>query len=152
IYLNVYSGPGTTELWIDDLEVGPVIEPDPTAATSPSSTAPSTLTGSEGVRPAPTSRRASAVELNQDRLLVNGKRFLMRAIRHSDTPLSALRDAGFNTVYFDSATPQALVDQAVDLGFWVVPALSMPRPESQPTSAETLTKDVQKFLLNDAVL
>jgi hypothetical protein len=152
VYLNVYGGPGITELWIDDLEVGPVIEPDPSAATSPSSTAPSTLTGSGGVRPVPTGRRASAVEMNQDRLLVNGKQFLMRAIRHSDTPLSALRDAGFNTVYFDSATPQALVDQAVDLGFWVVPALSVTRPESQPTSAEPLTKDVQKFLLNDAVL
>src|SRR5438132_1508335 len=152
LYLNVYGGPGRTEVWMDDLEIGPVLEDVASPATSPGSAAPSTLTGSkESGRPLK-GRRASAVEMNQDRLLVNGKRFFPRAIRHSDTPLSALRDAGFNTVYFDSATPQALVDQAVDLGFWVVPALSVARPDSQPTSAETLTKDVQKFLLNDAVL
>src|SRR5438876_664066 len=147
LYLNVYGGPGRTEVWMDDLEIGPVLEDVASPATSPGSAAPSTLTGSKEPGRPLKGRRASAVEMNQDRLLVNGKRFFMRAIRHSDTPLSALRDAGFNTVYFDSATPQALVDQAVDLGFWVVPALPVVGRDGHQASAETLMTEVQKFLL-----
>src|SRR5262249_33661873 len=27
VILNLYAGPGVTEVWVDDLEVGPVIEP-----------------------------------------------------------------------------------------------------------------------------
>ena len=27
LILNVYSGPGQNEIWIDDLEIGPVMEP-----------------------------------------------------------------------------------------------------------------------------
>src|SRR5439155_9002399 len=152
LYVNVYGGPGSTEVWIDDLEIGPVLDAEPSAATSSGGTAPSTLTGSGGLRPPLSGRRASAVEMNQDHLSVNSKRFLVRAIRHSDTPLSALRDAGFNTVYFDAATPQALVDQAVDLGFWVVPALPVVQRDGHQASPETLMTEVQKFLLNDAVL
>jgi hypothetical protein len=152
LYLNVYGGPGTTEIWIDDLEIGPVNDSEPSTATSPGSAAPSTSAGSDGSRSTLTGRRATMVEMNQDHLLVSGKRFLMRAIRHSDTPLSALRDAGFNTVYFDAATPQPLVDKAVDLGFWIVPALSVVRPDGQPVANEAVTNDVQRFLLNDAVL
>jgi hypothetical protein len=155
LYLNVYGGPGRTEVWMDDLEIGPVLEAASFPATSPGSAAPSTLSGTTGTKEPELplkGRRASAVEMNQDRLLVSGKRFFMRAIRHSDTPLSALRDAGFNTVYFDSATPQALVDQAVDLGFWVVPALPVVRHDGHQASPEILMTEVQKFLLNDAVL
>jgi hypothetical protein len=157
LYLNVYGGPGKTELWIDDLEIGPVA--DAVAETSPSNpeastpgTSPAAATRPGDSSPAPNSRRPSVVEMNQDHLMVSGKHFLLRGIRHSDTPLSALRDAGFNTVWFDSATPQKLVDQAADLGFWVVPALNIARPGTPPPTSEALMKDINKFLLNDAVL
>ena len=38
--------------------------------------------------------RASVVEVDRNRLLVGGKRFVFRAIRYSDTPLEVLRNAG----------------------------------------------------------
>src|SRR5207253_9242372 len=53
LYLNVYGGPGSTEVWIDDLEIGPVIDSEPSAATSRGPTAPSTLTGPGGLPPPP---------------------------------------------------------------------------------------------------
>jgi hypothetical protein len=152
LYLNVYGGPGSTEVWIDDLEIGPVTEEASSSAANREGATSSISDGSGGSHPPLRASRASVVEMNQDHLLVNAKPLLVRAIRHSDTPLSALRDAGFNTVYFDAATPQARIDQAVDLGFWVVPALSVVRPDGQPVATEAVTKDVQKFLLNDAVL
>lgn len=162
LYLNSYGGPGKTELWIDDLEIGPVVE-SPAEASSPpgaggsspsagSGAAPSIPTHSGDTRPIPNGRRPSVVEMNQDHLMVSSKPFLLRAIRHSDTPLTALRDAGFNTVWFDAATPLKLVEQAADLGFWVVPALNVARQDAPPISREALIKDIDKFLLNDAVL
>jgi hypothetical protein len=162
IYLNVYGGPGKTEVWIDDLEIGPVADA-PAETTSPANSGSSSPAASSGVgpsltarpgesRPSPSSRRPSVVEMNQDQLMVSSKRFLLRAIRHSDTPLSALRDAGFNTVWFDAATPSKLVEQAADLGFWIVPALNVARPNMPPYSTEALTKDINKFLFNDALL
>src|SRR5260370_20507995 len=122
LYLNVYGGPGKTEVWIDDLEIGPVIEspgevsPPPGAGSTPpsagSDAAPSIPTYSGDSRPVPNGRRPSVVGMNQDHLMVSSKRFLLRAIRHSDTPLTALRDAGFNTVWFAAAAPSKLVEHA----------------------------------------
>ena len=38
LVLNVYAGPGRTEVWIDDLEVGPVSGPVPAAPSGPKTT------------------------------------------------------------------------------------------------------------------
>jgi len=158
LYLNVYGGPGKTELWIDDLEIGPVADAvaETSSPSNPGFSTPGTSPGAAAhagdLGTTAGSRRPSVVEMNQDHLMVSGRRFLLRGIRYSDTPLSALRDAGFNTVWFDSATPPKLVDQAADLGFWVVPALNVARQGAPPVTAEALTKEISKFLLNDAVL
>jgi hypothetical protein len=92
------------------------------------------------------------VELKQGQLRVGGKSFFFRGIRHSDTPLKALRDAGFNTVWFDYRTPAALVDEALDRGFWVVPSLPVVGEDSQPAAAGSIEAEVQRWLSGDAVL
>jgi hypothetical protein len=147
LILNVYGGPGNTEIWIDDLEVGPVlegkrVEPDAKPTSPPVS------------KPAPRlASRSNVVEVNQDHLLVSGKRFFLRGIR-SEMPteaLKALRDAGFNTIWLDAACPPDKLEQAANLGFWLVPVLPVTSPEG-PSSPEVLAKDVNRFLLNDAVL
>src|SRR5262249_15014805 len=102
VVLNAYSGPGQTEVWIDDLEIGPVLDQGVFQ--------PASRTGDRGREDKPeaappTPSRAALVELNQDQLLVNGRRFFFRGIRRTDTPLKVLRDAGFNTVWFDPSTP-----------------------------------------------
>jgi len=115
LLLNVYAGPGLTEVWIDDLEVGPVV-----AATPASPPLPPAAGGRVGVRtsrpvppvkllpPGDTPRQPSRnalVEMDRGQLLVNGKPFFFRGIRHSDTPLQTLRDAGFNTIWVDYTSP-----------------------------------------------
>jgi hypothetical protein len=119
LVLNVYPGPGNVDVWIDDLEIGPVQpidEPrDPTPV--PGATA--------GTPTAQRHSRRPSVEMTRDHLLVEGQKFLLLGIRHSDTPLKTLRDAGFNTVFFEpDATPQQL-HEAVAQGFWVVPTLPL---------------------------
>jgi hypothetical protein len=150
LVLNVYSGPGETKVWTDDLEVGPVLE-----VKVPASPAP----GAGPSQPA-ASRRAAEVQLRGKQLLVSGQRFFMLGIRHTGTPLKVLRDAGFNTVMLDETTPPGLLEDAVNLGFWVVPTLSPPglpdrfggHAPGQLTSRGAFEASVARFLNTDAVL
>lgn len=147
LQLNVYGGPGLNELWLDDLEVGPVLDDTPFKLTSrpigPRQDTP---------LPAPKAAARAVVELSQDQLRVGGRPFFFRGIRHSDTPLKVLRDAGLNTVWVDYATSPALLQEAVDLGFWLVPALPVTREESRLASSEALLNEVGRFREASAVL
>lgn len=151
--LNVYGGPGATEVWIDDLEVGPVLDresPRIPERDTARPEAPGTPAPAAPARP-PTARPA-VVELNQEQLLINGRRFLMLGIRHSDTPLKALRDAGFNTIWLDYLTPPARVEEAVNLGFWVVAALPVTSNDPRLSSPGSLGHEVTHFPAGDALL
>jgi hypothetical protein len=149
IMLNAYAGPGLTDLWVDDLEIGPVTDTATFQATSREAGAvqlqpPGTLPHSPS--------RSAAVELDHGQLRVDGRRFFFRGIRHSDTPLKTLRDAGFNAVWFDYATAPALLVEAVNLGFWVVPALPTTATDPRLTSADGLRQEIARFAEKDAVL
>jgi hypothetical protein len=147
LLVNVYTGKGMTEVSLDDLEVGPVIEP----ATAQKESQPAGKIGVPPTQVRPPSR-AVVVEFNGDQLLVGGKRFFFRGIRHSDTPLKTLRDAGLNTVWFDYATSAVLVQKAVDLGFWVVPALPAAADDPHLTASQAPGHEVSRFAEPDAVL
>lgn len=153
IILNVYGGPGLTELWIDDLEVSPVEEGKLFQPTSrPQDKQPAASGSITDMPPMNRAPRAAIVELNQDQLLVSGKRFFFLGIRHSDTPLKALRDAGFNTVWFDYTTPPQRLEEAVNLGFWIVPALPVTMNDARLASPGAITQEAMRFPVLDAVL
>src|SRR5262249_41221454 len=83
----------------------------------------------------------------------------LRGIRHTGTPLKTLRDAGFNTVWFDESAEPETVEQAVNLGFWLVPMLAVddsPGPGrgtvGQLTSNQLVARRMAPFLAPDAVL
>jgi hypothetical protein len=106
------SGSGPGQVWADDLEVGPVLDtrgPTPVPA-GPGAPQPSAV-------PRPT------VEINRGLLLVGGQPFFPRGVRYCGADWGLLREAGFNTVWFEpSAAPQQ-IDQAAGKGFFVVPTL-----------------------------
>ncbi|HJT77989.1 MAG TPA: hypothetical protein VJ739_12370, partial [Gemmataceae bacterium] len=133
LILNVYTGPGATSLWIDDLEVGPVIDPPPPAGRPGEPKGTGKLTGRLQRQPR---LPPQMVDLDRDQLRVSGKSFFFRAIRHTDTPLEVLREAGFNTIWLDDETPPAVVEKAVNLGFWVVPALPVADTFETPTTGD----------------
>ena len=103
------------------------------------------------IAPSHVPNRAAVVEFRNN-LQVGGKPFFMRGIRYSDTPLKTLRDAGFNTLWLDYATPTPLVEEAVNLGFWVVPALPVTGKDPRLASPEGLAEAIRRFLSGDAVL
>src|SRR5207245_4404160 len=95
--------------------------------------------------------RNALVEMDRGQLLVNSKPFFFRGIRHSDTPLQTLRDAGFNTVWLDPTASPALIEQAATLGLWLVPALPASSAEAAPTSADGLRQAMANFLGRDKI-
>jgi hypothetical protein len=149
LILNVYSGPGRTELWIDDLEIGPVLESSPFQTTSRATNPAKLLPPGESPR---TQKRTALVELDRGQLRVNERRFFIRGIRYSDTPLKVLRDAGFNTIWFDHGASPALLEEAINLGLWLVPLLPATDSDPRLASAENLQSEMSRFLERDAVL
>ncbi|HKB35311.1 MAG TPA: hypothetical protein VKD72_02590 [Gemmataceae bacterium] len=159
VLLNVFGGPGLSRVWIDDLEVGPIL--DPKKSQSEPDTPPPDRPVARSRPDAPV-RRAAEVKVQGEKLNVGGQNFFLRAIRHSGTPLKTLRDAGFNTIWVDEDTDPETVEQAVNLGFWLVPMLSVGdrgRPPvargqapGQLTSNQLVGRRMAPFLLQDAVL
>jgi hypothetical protein len=145
LVLNVYSGPGLTEVWIDDLEIGPVIDTEansqpkavPTAKEREPATAPPASAPADAAHP--------IVEVTQDHLMVNNKRFFIHGIRHSDTPLAMLRDAGFNTIWPDDSVTQEQLDEANQLGLWVVPTLPPGSADPQWNATDSLHRAMSLF-------
>jgi hypothetical protein len=144
VILNVYGGLGLTDVWIDDLEAGPVLE---TASPKPAGRPTAQQASPE------TPRRAAVVQHNRDQLLVNGEKFFFRGVRYRpDTPMRVLRDAGFNTIWIDESTDSAVIDEAANLRLWVVPILSSALKDQQLTSNDALTRSLSRFLDRDEVL
>jgi hypothetical protein len=154
LVLNVYAGPGDTRVWIDDLEAGPVFDTPATTA------GPTTGREAAPARPA-INRRADEIQLRGNHLLVGGERFFLLGIRHTGTPLGVLRKAGFNTVWLDETTPSGLIEDAANLGFWIVPTLHPPEltppqgghvPGQLTSNNEAFHRNVGRFLNEQAVL
>ncbi|MFO0808043.1 MAG: hypothetical protein U0746_05430 [Gemmataceae bacterium] len=146
LILNLYAGPGLTQVWTDDAEIGPIAEEKRTTVQAQ----PTTL--SKVVTPAPsprveTTKRSATVEFTREQLRVNGRGLIFRGIRHSDTPLKALRDAGLNTLFVSDRLDPAIYDEAIKQGFWLVPTLSADRPDP-----EALARETTRFAADDAVL
>jgi hypothetical protein len=161
LVLNLYTGPGQIDVYVDDLEIGPVqqVEPPQPAATTSGPTKPSV--------PARTERGIPVrMDLN-NKLSVGGSPFFFRAVRYSGAPLKTLRDAGFNTVWFDPNVPADRIEEAVNNGFWIVPRLPLVDDPAAPRTtltsrnrndlsaardADGLATAITRFLPGDGVL
>jgi hypothetical protein len=145
VVLNLYAGPGPMQVLIDELELGPVAQAVPALTTS--------LPGTSALRPGATATLGiPAVRWDHDQLLIGGRRAFFRAIRHTDTPLRVLRDAGFTAVVMDEATADDQIEEAVRLGLRVVPVLPVYTGEGRLVSGETLAQRVSRFPRADGVL
>ncbi len=149
LLLNVYGGPGTTNVWVDDLEVAGMIS----AAEAQSETAggveptgpvlplqESAATGSAG-------SDMPAIEFKNPLLLVGGKPFFLRSIDYQGEPLSRLQSLGFNAVRLKTVPPPELLREAGRLGLWLI--APPPAPRALETSTPNATAIGRQF---DAVL
>src|SRR5581483_6386800 len=92
LVLNVYAGPGPVDVWVDDLDIGPVLpgrQPDPAAGGKGAPGVAVKLP--RGGDPAAPRVGGRLVEHRERHILVDGKPYFFRAIRHTGTPLHVLR-------------------------------------------------------------
>ncbi len=133
LLLNVYGGPGITNLWVDDLEVTGVVRPEgaqfPVVQAAAEST-PDQPTDQPG-RPLaawPGGQGVPRVEFKGRLLLVGGKPFLPRAIEYRGERLSHLQAIGFNAVRLPHTPSQEILREAMGLGLWLI---APPPPAAQ---------------------
>ena len=132
LVLNVYAGPGPVEVWVDDLDIGPVKptpRPDGVNGGVPGKT--TSRPGEAGVA----MRNTRAVEHRDRQIVVDGKAVFFRAIRHTGAPLHVLRSAGFDALWLPpDATPE-LVEEANREGWFVIPSAPVAPRRTADTSA-----------------
>lgn len=146
LVLNLYAGAGETQVWINEVEIGPVIE----------DRAPQAAVVSQRPREV-IRRRALPVEISRDQLLVDGKRFFFRGIRLSDTPIKVHKLAGFNSVFLEHDAPQAVIDEVAAQELFAVPTVNLPDLDGGISTASRSGEDVprdrlNRFLNNDRLL
>ncbi len=153
ILLNVYGGPGVTNVWIDDLDVagyvGLAADQSPTGE-SHSDWQPVRVPATEqAVTPLPPSQPASPnftgdtggsnarqVKLVGSVLLVDDKPVFPRAIQYRGESFARLKQLGFNTVWLGQPATSNMLAEARQHGLWLIcPPPYPPQPEQVDPSA-----------------
>jgi hypothetical protein len=157
LVLNLYAGQGEVEVFLDNLEVGPVRP----GTVPPKGKDPKTPGKAVTQEPKPKTDHGHLVEYERGKLTVGGVEAFPRFIRYSGVPLGFLREAGFNSVYMPADTPPAVIEDAINNHrFWVIPNIT-PIPDGAPDKplpglsgrdAEALIANIRKFQSIDGVL
>jgi hypothetical protein len=145
VLLNLYSGPGLTNVWIDDLaaagyvasgRTAPVVAPGPQGR--PSAPRPVPAADNLSARVVP----AAEVQLAGPTLLVRGQPMLPRAIQYQGEPLAWLKQLGFNTIWLRDMPSGEFLAEVGRLGLWLVcppplpPAVQGERPPGSAIGPE----------------
>jgi len=138
VLLNIYGGPGETNVWIDDLDVSGYAPAPETPITSsgegiPADAANAAAGPSDPSSPAAKGGPAGSAFREQRRtvglvgsvLIVEGQPFFPRAIEYRGESLEFLRRLGFNAVWLSrhpSVDPELrkVAEEAERLGLWLV--------------------------------
>lgn len=119
IVIGAQLGKGTTELQIDEFEMGPVVPVDyevggKEAIEQVSGVDPEMRLGS-GSSKSPT----VPVEFRMHKLRVNGKPFFPRIIQHRQERPELIADAGYNAIWVSDVESMANTGQFRDRGIWL---------------------------------
>jgi len=128
IYLNVYTGPGRTRLWIDDLEVAGFIGDEKNAGQATGAGAMRTpiVDREPASATLPTPRR-DGPRLNGSILEIGGRPFFPRVIEHQGEKLAFLKQRGFNCVRLRMLAPPEMLEEATSAGIWLICPPPMPK-------------------------
>jgi hypothetical protein len=119
LVLNLYAGPGPLDVWVDDLDIGPVLPEAQPGAKEPGTPG---VPARQKADPAAVPARARQVEHRDRQILVDGKPYFFRAIRHTGAPLHVLRAAGFEALWVPADVPEALLAEAAREGWMLIPS------------------------------
>ncbi len=144
LMLNVYGGPGPTDVWIDDVEAGPVI-PESKFKTVPRVAGETVPT--PGVSIAGPARRGSSLEFTgtQFRDPKSKKGTIFRFVQWQDTPIDIWKQAGFNAVSFHPRVSANELKLASEQGLYVIPHLSVVSEDLKPIPPEQVAASLARY-------
>jgi hypothetical protein len=116
VVLNAYSGPGITDVWIDDLELVGYALAERTATP----VGVSTRTATTSPHPDSVGRPSRSVELRGSVFVVDDRPFFTRAIEYNGEPFAWLKEVGFNTVILPTPPTATQLSDAKEVGIWLV--------------------------------
>jgi hypothetical protein len=123
VLLNIYGGPGATNVWIDDLDVAGFVAPNAPPTAQVVSPSPK-FGGNASNDPAMVSPTAQFkrfdVKLTGSVLSVDDKPIFPRAIEHQGEPLGFLKQLGFNAVWLKQTPGREILEEADKLGLWLI--------------------------------
>jgi hypothetical protein len=125
IVINAYTAQGTTELWLDDLEIEGYVNLDE-QSDAQISRRPSDLEGAAGIgREVSSGTSRSSAEpplpvVQGSLVLARGRPLMIRAIQHQGEPLEWLKSLGFNTIKLSASPSAAELTEARQLGLWLI--------------------------------
>ena len=127
IVINAYTAQGTTELWLDDLEIQGYVNLDeqsgPQISRRPSEPDAAGGIGREASYGAGRSNGDADAPLpvvQGSLLLARGRPLMIRAIQHQGEPLEWLKSLGFNTIKLSASPSAAELIEARQLGLWLI--------------------------------
>jgi hypothetical protein len=134
IVLNVYSGPGATNVWIDDLDIAGYVEVPPSSTPSSQAVASAAASPWQSANvPAADDDARRRVRLDGSVLLVDDRPFFVRAVRWRGEPLNVLKVLGFNTAWLDRFPSPELLAEADQTGMWLI-SPAPPLPQAAPAA------------------
>jgi hypothetical protein len=131
VLLNVYGGPGVTNVWTDDLEVYGYVSPGPgeTAASGHGTAATMVALDPSAAVPPP-----REVKLAGSVLKTNDYPIFPRAVEYRGERLTFLKQLGFNTIWLRQTPAKAFLLEARQLGLWLVcPPPDLPEADPPAT-------------------
>lgn len=127
LLLNLYGGPGTTTIAIDDLDLAGYVSRDVShspAATTPPGNATATPAPAYGRLPSvattPSEGPRRKIELSGQLLQVDGRPVFPRAIQYQGEPLELLKQLGFNVLWLSRVPTAEMLAEAKQQGLWLV--------------------------------
>lgn len=132
LLLNVYGGPGVTNVWIDDLEVAGYVGPpggraEQTLPVASSNWTPGAVADRVGQSAEAT---AGIIKLVDSVLTVDNQPIFPRLLQYQGERLEFVKSLGFNGVWLSRPPTAELLEEAQQEGLWLVCAPPQ-RPQSE---------------------
>ena len=159
LVVNLFAGSGDTEVFLDELSVGPVPARTSLARTR-AAVAGAGAPEAEGAEPAnPEVEVAAAARVNFPRNRLKKRAedglyhdWFFTAIHAPGADVAALRVAGFDVLIDDLDADPARLQQAVDKGFLLMPRLRREGDGGEPPDPDRVIKAAAAFPFRDAVM
>ncbi len=124
LVVNLFGGPGETEVFLDDLTIRPVAPGLPAGRAAASPGGPATPKVQAGRVPPPRSR----IQLEGNRLSKDGNDWLVTGVEAPGADVGALRRGGFDVLVDDFEADPGRAREAIERGFLLMPRLRSKGP------------------------